>query len=46
LFDESQDKDIAGKIKNCHYLEQGILEKNPSGIEEHYTGEPVRNPGS
>jgi hypothetical protein len=32
LFDESQDKDIAGEIKNRDYKEQGILEKNKTDI--------------
>jgi hypothetical protein len=32
LFDESQDKDIAGEIKNRYYLSPGGLERNQAGI--------------
>jgi hypothetical protein len=33
LFDESQDKDIAGKIKKILVIPgKAVLEKNPAGI--------------
>jgi hypothetical protein len=33
LFDESQDKDIAGKIKKILFtLGKAVLKKNPAGI--------------